>query len=277
MDAKLDSLSAVPDLVGKDVEVLLAALIGGAARIQRIALTQRVVWIKRYGTEKPPAWRWLQAAFARLVPLSILRPSPYLAPSEMAEREIRRSRLFAENGFATPRVLYASRGAVVFADVGQTVQARLNELRPCDPPGHDRLLVDCAAELGRLHAAGLAHGRPYPRDMFFAGERLGFMDFEEEPQGVMPLAAAQARDIWLLFLRIATAACRNETREEAYQAWSRHAPPAAIVELARMTRFLGSFLSLARLIGRVHMGSDLQRFILATSFLVAVLVNYGTD
>ncbi|WP_162184548.1 hypothetical protein [Rhizobium rhizogenes] len=33
-------------------------------------------------------------------------------------------------------------------------------------------------------------------------------------------------------------------------------------------RFLGGFLSFARLIGRLHMGSDLQRFIVATSILM---------
>ncbi|MGG2477507.1 serine/threonine protein phosphatase, partial [Rhizobium sp. BR5] len=36
---------------------------------------------------------------------------------------------------------------------------------------------------------------------------IGFMDFEERPQDVMPLATAQARDIWLLFLQVATRAC----------------------------------------------------------------------
>jgi hypothetical protein len=114
--------------------------------------------------------------------------------------------------------------------------------------------------------------------MFFAGPRLGFMDFEEEPQSVMPLATAQARDIWLLFLQIATSArLGTETRDRAYEAWSRHAPPQAIAELRRMTRFLAGFLSIARLIGRVHMGSDLQRFIIATSYLVTVFLNYRRD
>jgi tRNA A-37 threonylcarbamoyl transferase component Bud32 len=189
----------------------------------------------------------------------------------MSEREQRSIRLFAQRGIATPEILYASKGAIVLADVGQTVQARLGKLKDGDAAVHDALLVACADELGRLHAAGLCHGRPYPRDMFFAGDRLGFMDFEEEPQTVMPLATAQARDIWLLFLQIASNARRGrETYDAAYRAWSERVPAAAIAELHRMTGFLGRFLSFARLIGRVRMGSDLRRFIDATSYLMTV-------
>ncbi|MGG2477508.1 serine/threonine protein phosphatase, partial [Rhizobium sp. BR5] len=39
-------------------------------------------------------------------------------------------------------------------------------------------------------------------------------------------------------------------------------------ELCRLTRILGRFLPLARLIGRVRMGSDLRRFIMATDYLM---------
>ncbi|KAA1185997.1 hypothetical protein FP026_00880 [Rhizobium tropici] len=42
-------------------------------------------------------------------------------------------------------------------------------------------------------------------------------------------------------------------------------------------RILGVFLSFARLIGCVHMGSDLQRFIVATSFLMHAFTNYSVD
>lgn len=278
MEDELRDLRSIPDLTDKDIENLLAVLVAGAKRVQRVPLSKRIVWIKRYGTEKPPIWRFLQACVSRLAPFAFLRPSSYLPPQLMAEREIRRIKMFSELGFATPEVLYASKGALVLTDVGTTVQRRLGELKQLDPSAHDDLLVACAAELGRLHAAGLCHGRPYPRDMFFFGGRLGFMDFEEEPQSVMPLETAQARDIWLLFLQIATGARLGvKTRDRAYEAWSELAPPEAIAELRRLTRFLGGFLSIARLIGRVHMGSDLQRFIVATSYLMYAFTNYPAD
>ncbi len=271
MEDQQDDLRTLPDVTASDIETLLAVLVAGKKRVQRVVLSKRTVWIKRYGTEKPTWWRHLQSATSRLLPVDYLRPSPYLTPQQMAEREQRRIRLFAANGIATPPILYASKVAIVLGDVGPTVQARLRKSKDVDAAVHDQLLVACAEELGRLHAAGLCHGRPYPRDMFFIGDRLGFMDFEEEPQTVMPLPVAQARDIWLLFLQIAsTARCGIETYDAAYRAWSARAPAAAIAELRRMTGFLGHFLSFARLIGRVRMGSDLRRFIVATSYLAAV-------
>lgn len=271
-------LNSIPNLAGRDIEALLAVLVNGSKRVERVPLSSRLVWIKRYGTEKPPVWRYLQAILSRIIPIDFLRPCAYMTPREMADRETRRIGLFKEQGIAVPKVLYASDGAIVLEDAGVTVQQRLRQLKDSDPTAHDDLMVACAAELGRLHAKDLCHGRPYPRDMFFAGDRLGFMDFEEEPQTVMPLEVAQARDIWLLFLQIATGARLGlETQNRAYEAWSEQAPTAARAELQRMIRFLGGFLFLARLIGRVHMGSDLQRFIVATSFLMHAFTTYSVD
>jgi tRNA A-37 threonylcarbamoyl transferase component Bud32 len=276
LDDTSDNLNSIPDLTSKDIETLLSILLGGSNRIEKVVLSHRTVWIKRYGTEKPTWWRHLQAALSHLIPLPYLRPSPYLSPREMAEREQQRIRQLASHDIAVPDVLYASRGAIVLADVGITVQTRLHQLKGVDVDArfHDDLLVACAAELGRLHASGEAHGRPYPRDMFFAGERLGFMDFEEEPQAVMPLEMAQARDLWLLFLQISSnARLGRETFDRAYQAWAKRASSSAIAQLGHMTGFLGRFLSLARLIGRVRMGSDLRRFIVATEYLMTASGN----
>ena len=55
--------------------------------------------------------------------------------------------------------------------------------------------------------------------------------------------------------------------DRAFKAWSGIAPADAAAELRKLTGFLGAFLWLARLIGRVHMGSDLRQFIMATSYL----------
>jgi hypothetical protein len=107
------------------------------------------------------------------------------------------------------------------------------------------------------------------RDFFLADGRVGFMDFEERPQDVMPLETAQARDIWLLFLQVATRACdAPKTCDAAFARWCENAPPRALEELCRLTGILGRFLPVARLIGRVRMGSDLRRFIMATDYLM---------
>jgi hypothetical protein len=42
-------------------------------------------------------------------------------------------------------------------------------------------------------------------------------------------------------------------------------------------RILGVFLSFARLIGRLHMDSDLQRLIVATSCLMWAFIHYSAE
>lgn len=278
MTSELQSLAADRGLSEKDVPVLLAALIGGKERVQRVVLSTGAVWIKRYGTERKPRWVILQRMAANLIRAPFLRPSPVLGDEGMAEREMRRIAQFSAKGIPTPRVVYSSGAAVAFSDVGLTVDRHMKRVLKGDPVACDDMLVHCCAELGRLHSKGLCHGRPYPRDMFLRDGRIGFMDFEEEPDTVMPLETAQARDIWLLFLQVAQRARFGKvTHDRAYEAWAAVAPPAAVAELRKLTGFLGGFLWAARLIGRVHMGSDLQRFIVATSYLMHVFVNYRQD
>ena len=249
-----------------DIAALMQTLLMSEKRIQRLELSSGAVWIKRQGTEEPRWWSKLQGFAARLLPYAFLRPSPVLSPVEMMAREKRRMIEFGNAGFTVPAIIYSSDTAIVLEDVGPTIQGIV--ARKASEGHPDRLLVQSAIELGELHAAGLCHGRPHIRDFFLKGGRIGFMDFEEEPQAVMPLASAQARDLWLLFLPLSAFAENTDaTLSAAYRGWSAHAPQATIDELRRLVRVLGRFLPLARLIGRVQMGSDLRRFIVATDFL----------
>ena len=272
MDGRLFALETIPRMTDGDIETLLAALTRETRRVERVDLSFGAVWIKRYGTERPPVWTKAQTALAGLFGQPFLRPSPTLDGKGMIAREIRRIETFAQAGVPVPNVLYSSGSALVLSDVAPTVTARLENLAKSDPAAHDDLLVACAAHLGALHAKGLCHGRPHPRDFFIAGDAIGFMDFEEEPEAAMPLAIAQARDLWLLFLQLADRArMGRETTDRAFAAWHAAAPEGIDGELAKMLRFLGKFLSPTRLIGRVHMGSDLRRFLAATGYLSEVL------
>lgn len=252
-----------------DIAALMQVLLQSKGRIQRLELSETTVWIKRQGTEKPSAWMKLQGILAKLLPYAFMRPSPPLDGAGLMRRELETLFAFRAKGFPVPPVIYSSKTAVVLGDVGQTVIERMNTLKSSDPQRHDTLLIKSAAALGELHAAGLCHGRPHVRDFFLQGNRIGFMDFEERPQDVMPLQTAQARDVWLLFLQVASRACNTSvTCDAAFAGWHRNAPPGVVDELRRLVGVLGRFLPLARLIGRVRMGSDLRRFIMATDFLM---------
>ena len=273
MDGRLSNIRAIPDVTAKDIETLLVVLARGARRVERVQMSFGAVWVKRYGTKRPVFWRRTQNLLASLFRQPFLRASPVLDSKAMVDREIRRIAIFAAQGLPVPRVLYRSDSALVLSDAGPTVDTRLAELKTGDPAGHDDLLVTCAADLGALHGKRLCHGRPHPRDFFLQNGRIGFMDFEEEPEAVMPFAAAQARDLWLLFLQIVPRAIGGGvTVDRAFAAWLEHAPADSFSELCLLVAFLAKFLWLTRLIGRVHMGSDLRRFLAATRYLSQVLL-----
>ncbi|MES5045032.1 lipopolysaccharide kinase InaA family protein [Rhizobium nepotum] len=252
-----------------DIAALMRVLLKNERRVQKLELSTTTVWIKRQGTETRSWWMKLLTVLAKLLPYTFMRPSTRLDGVGLMRRELETLQAFRGRGFPVPPIIYTSRTAVVLGDVGPTVMERMDAMKATTPVEHDALLVKSAEALGELHAAGLCHGRPHVRDFFLENGRIGFMDFEEHPQEVMPLATAQARDIWLLFFQVATRACNPpETCDAALAGWRENAPPRAQDELCRLIGILGRFLPLARLIGRVRMGSDLRRFIMATDYLM---------
>lgn len=261
---------AVPQLDDEDMAALLAALAGGSSRVECCQLGDRAVWIKRYQRLGPRIGQRLQWLAARLSGVTILRPAPILDPQGMLDREVRQIEAFSAAGFRTPEILYRGKMALVLSHLGLPVSKQMSALRDKDADAHDALLVRCAVELGRLHAAGLCHGRPHPRDFILENGEFCFLDFEEEPAAVMPLATAQARDVWLLFLQIASRALKPETLDRAFVAWKLAAPAQTAVALAEIMPFFARLLPLARFLLRIQNGQDLMRFVAATDYLAGV-------
>ncbi|WP_075290813.1 hypothetical protein [Pararhizobium arenae] len=257
----------LPELKDEDIAIMLAALAGGTGRVQRVSLSDRDVWIKRYnrlGLRVGQRCLWV---FSRLLRQPVLRPAPLLDAKGLIDREVRQIERFSAAGFLAPTVFYSGRTAIVLSHLGQPVERRMKEVAKADPAIHDKLLVRCGLELGRLHAAGLCHGRPHPRDFIIEDSRIGFLDFEEEPAAVMPLATAQARDIWLFFLQVASRCLKPETPAATLAAWRSNRPAEAEAALTEIIPFFARLLPLARFATRLRAGKDVMRFISATDFL----------
>ncbi len=159
------------------------------------------VWIKRYDAQSRPFAKRLHSFISPFLPYPFLRSPKETNPAGMAEREKRKAQAFLAAGFEVPRIVYGEGPVLVLSDVAPIIQDRLKCLRKENAQEHDELLIHCAHALGKAHAKGLCHGRPHPRDFFQKNGVAGFLDFEEEPEAVMPLAVAQARDVWLLLFR----------------------------------------------------------------------------
>ena len=137
-----------------------------------------------------------------------------------------------------------------------------------DRQGIAGLLAACAGELGRVHRLGLCHGRPHPRDMFIAADRIGFLDFEESPAEVMPLAVAQARDMMLFILTTSDVTATLEAGiKPLLAAWKAEAPQEARQEFERQASRLRFLRLPVNVLRRLIRGKDMQRLAAMIVFL----------
>lgn len=247
----------------RDLLALLAQ--AGDARVSSARIDGRTVWIKRFKA-KPALAKRLHAALSPLLPLAFLRSSRQIGAAGRVEREARKIAAFREAGFLVPDILFSNETVLVLSQMPPSLQDDLRRLDR-DADEHDRFLVEAAAALGEVHAAGLCHGRPHPRDMFRDGGRWGFIDFEEEPEAVMPLAAAQARDLWLLFSPLADGAHSTQTPERAFMAYRGKAPAEAVAELAAIVRFFSPLAAAISATPALARHSDARRLMKATNAL----------
>ncbi|PWJ80220.1 lipopolysaccharide kinase (Kdo/WaaP) family protein [Pseudaminobacter salicylatoxidans] len=238
-------------------------------RVSSATVDGRIVWIKRYDVEGETLAKRLHHLLSPLLP-AYLRASPRVDGAGFIEREIRKMDAFRAADFPVADVIYRDETVLVLSNV-EIVQKLLRRLRETDPQAHDELLVGAAAALGRLHRAGLCHGRPHPRDMFVRDERWGFIDFEEEPERIAPLASAQARDVWLLFLQVSSQALLPDTEQRALTAYRAAAPAGIFAPLRDIVRVFSPLILPLRLLDRVALGKDGRRVLKATSFLNSAL------
>jgi len=244
----------------------------GNARITQALRAGEKVWIKRYDVEGVSFGRHLHKAASPLLPLHFLRAPPVRDSQDMVRQELRKMLAFKSAGLNVPDPLCAFDTGLMLLDMGQTVQARLDDLRETEADGHDNLLIQCAEILGQAHEYGLCHGRPHPCDMFMAQGKIGFFDFEEEPEAVMPLAQAQARDVWLLFFQITTQAIdKKRTPHAAFMSWRRHTSIDTLKALCDLVRFFKYCVLPLKLMRPIWLGEDGKRMLNVMEFFITHL------
>lgn len=260
----------------------LAALLtqSEGKRISSAQYQNKTIWIKRYDVEKLPLAKRLHGLITPLLPFDFLKSSKIISQAQMAKRERRKQNAFKNAGlnhdFTVPNIIYSDDQCLVMEDVSPVNQIELNALRKTDAVAHDALLIRCATALAKAHKAGLCHGRPHPRDFFVKNGQAGFFDFEEEPEAVMPLATAQARDLWLLFFQISSQALDAETPNRALSEYKKIAPADILPELEKIIRFFRFTIAPLRFFKRFYLGGDGRRLLKAMEFFDQSL-KYGSD
>ncbi len=232
-------------------------------------LDGQVLWIKQAVPPKARIWHKLQkvAAWATRQAVFNVTVSDGGAKSLYAEAE--RLRDFKRRGFHVPDVLAVYDNMIVMTDAGQQLRAQLD--KETSPEKRSTLLHAAMDAMSSLHQAGLAHGRPYMRDMTWNGEKIGFLDLEEDPAKVMPITTAQARDIWI-FLGAASRYARSKEDKKVfdeeliarlYNAYAQGADPRTLKELHFFVEYLSPlrrFLDCPRFWDKI--GSDARQAVI---------------
>jgi len=230
------------------------------------------VQIKCRVYQKPTLKQRLHSAMSVIMPVSCLRAVPAHLPEDMVSLEVKKIKTFRAANIPVLDIICTRGPVLVLSNADNSVGSSLEKLRETNHHVHDSLLIQCAEALGIAHAAGLCHGRPYLHDMFLSNGRAGFLEFNEDPERVMPLAMAQARDAWFLFLQITAQALDNpHTSRAAFLAWRRHISLETLESLRKLIHFLRIFIGPLRLVRPIYLGDNGKRMLCAIEFFTSHL------
>lgn len=241
---------------------------GEKERLRSVSVDGARYWVKRYDCEDRPGYKLLHKVISVLpIPAWSKQSEPVDAAGAVA-RELRKIDAFRAIGFKTAKTVYSDEVMVIAKDAGVGLDHEMKALREAgNKVAHDEILCEAAYVLGLVHAAGLVHGRPHIRDMFRRGRKIGFLDFEEEPETVMPIAFAQARDCWLFFLFAADLALLPGTGQKAWQRYTENAPADLLLALREIFAFWHRVIWPLKLLRLTGFSSDLRRIVKADEIL----------
>lgn len=143
---------------------------------------------------------------------------------------------------------------VLLRDAGPTLPQVVGDAGR-DGTGKLRACAAAGAALARLHAAGMAHGRPAVRDLCWDGEAARFIDLERFRRA-QPGGFWQAADV-VMFAQTAFTAWPDDPRwlEAALGAYAVSAPEEAMAAVRRLARWLAPVGWLAAGLSRLRPGS----------------------
>jgi tRNA A-37 threonylcarbamoyl transferase component Bud32 len=150
-------------------------------------------------------YSWFRYALVALIVRHLVGQRPdrrvlmRTAHERLAHEAARLNRLKAQ-GVAVPAVRLQLPDLLVLQDVGEPVD---QALVPLPQPSRMALIERIANDLTEFHQAGHWHGAGQLRNMTLQGDRLFRIDFEEDLEGVLPLAHCQALDVLLAAFSLA--------------------------------------------------------------------------
>lgn len=234
------------------------------------------VWVKTLEPSRRRFYRLLLAGLGRALPFPILRPSKAGKGGDTLLRQAEQIDRFARAGLPVPRVHFADRDFLVMSDEGITLEqpvksVRAREASELNDGDLHKALMEISAVLAQVHGAGLVHGRPKIRDFAWRDKRATLLDLEERPAEVMPLATAQARDVFLWLADLGTWPLSREVAQQAAQVLEHSMGDETLIEVRKLCRLLSIIAGPAKLLQRVIPGNREIKGALAAQSVMRVV------
>ena len=217
-------------------------------RVQAAEWQGQRAWRKTYSEgghrRRIAALRWVAR---RLGANALLAPMPLTAERACRTEQSMINRL-AALGVRVPPLLEVGDRELLLGDLGPTLAVACRA-EP-DPAARRALVALGLGAIGEVHARGGYLSQAFARNLTLRDGAIGFIDLEEDPGTMMPLAAAQARD--LLFYAHSTARFLAGQPGEHAAMLREHlqgVPDAVRAEVARTANALRWLVPVARLFG----------------------------
>jgi tRNA A-37 threonylcarbamoyl transferase component Bud32 len=147
----------------------------------------------------------------------MLRAVPAPGSSAAQTIEVARLRALASAGVSVPEVLHVTPQWFAISFLGAT---SIDQLLRQQPEQALHYWQDGLQAILELHRLCQTASQCFARNMIWHEGTVSFIDFEDNPSSVMPMAAAQARD-WLLYLH-STAYILNMAEQDIAQHFLRY-------------------------------------------------------
>lgn len=229
-------------------------------------LDDEQVWLKKAGP-RHGLWGYrVLGALARALRLPVLCPVPNMGGEQAIATEARRLRDLAGRGLRVPAVLAQQSGGLLLAHLGrpgQPTPSLSREIENALPEGPAVVLalwLEGLQALSYVHATGTSLSQAFARNLVRCPDgTVGYIDFEDDPVSVLPLAHCQARDALCYVHSTALFLVQGGAlagAQAAWQQWLAQCSPGVRRTLVETSARMGW---LRHLPASRRLGRDLQR------------------
>lgn len=227
-------------------------------RTRPLTFQGQPAWIKYPEPARKNLFVGLHHLLAHIMPPA-LHPTNAPGGTLGLMQEADRLQSFAQAGLPVPAILERTKEHLILADCGPALRNHLRNLS--DTQIQTQGFHNALEVLQAVHNAGFAHGRPDLRDFSISETgKISILDLEEDPLQSMPLATAQARDIWLFLCSVAgLAKTPLPLLQQLVNSYLVTAPPEVWNALRDLGRALRPYRRIISILRAQNLAKDIRR------------------